>query len=221
MKKNLKNASKAIALTMIALFITSCDGEDGKDGLGLEGLTKYGSISISLEGTRADGAPFTDSNVFRFTSVEGSDYEDHNSVIKSGTDLEFNVLRFLSAPDDVYQETYLDIDLAVTDAGLPTESISFDYLEIYNYAVIADDLSYFVMDDYHYPSDGTSSGITNLSITNYSFNDATNKLKFDFSFVVDGANNETGNQLTVRGAVDVNVLEEIDGGGFSGGEPGI
>lgn len=208
MKNFLKNSTKVIALVIASFFITSCDGEDGKDGEGFSELTKYGSISMSLDGTRPDGLPFTNSEVFRFTPVNYID--DYNSMYRSGDDLDFYIGRFLSAPDDTMQETYVEFELNVTDAGLPTETVTLYDFEIYEYAVIADDLTYFEMDDYYGLYNAVSYGISNISVTNYSFNDTTNRLRFDYSFVVDGSNNDSDNELTITGTVDVNVLEDID-----------
>ncbi len=208
MKNFLKNSTKVIALVIAYFFITSCDGEDGKDGEGFSELTKYGSISMSLDGTRPDGLPFTNSEVFRFTPV--NDIDDYNSMYRSGDDLDFYIGRFLSAPDDTVQETYVEFELKVIDAGLPTETVTLYDFEIYEYAVIADDLTYFVMDDYFRLYDPISWGISNISVTNYSFDDTTNRLRFDYSFVVDGVNNDSDNELTITGTVDVLVLEEIN-----------
>lgn len=51
--------------------------------------------------------------------------------------------------------------------------------------------------------------IYHLQITNYSFNDVTNELKFTFSVTVHGANNDSDNDMTLAGNVNVAVLEEI------------
>lgn len=208
MKKFLKNSTKIIALVIASFFITSCDGEDGKDGEGFSELTKYGSISMSLDGTRPDGLPFTNSEVFKFTSVAYVD--DYNSMYRSGDDLDFYVARFLSAPDDTYQETYVEFELNVTDAGLPTETVTLHDFDIQEYAVISDDYTYFLLNDYFRLYDPITYGISNVSVTNYSFNDTTNRLRFDYSFVVNGSNNDSDNELTITGTVDVNVLEDID-----------
>lgn len=204
----LKRLSKVTAIFVATSFMLSCSGEDGKDGEGFADLTKYGSISISLDGTRPDNTPFTKSEVFRFTSV--ADIYDYNSMYRSGDDLEFNVARFISAPDDTYQETYVEFYLEVSDAGLATESVSLENFRINEYAVIGNDYTYFLLDDYYRLYDPVTYGISNLTVTNYSFDDATNRLRFDYSFVVDGDYNDSDNDLTVTGTVDVNVLEDID-----------
>ena len=165
---------------------------------------------MSLDGTRPDGLPFTNSEVFRFTPVDGDDLSDYNAMYRSGDDLDFYVARYLSSPDDTMQDTYVEFNLYVTDAGLPTETISLEDFDIQDYAVIADDLTYFVMDDYFRLYDPISWGISNISVTNYSFDDTTNRLRFDYSFVVDGVNNDSDNELTITGTVDVLVLEEIN-----------
>ena len=204
----LKKLSKVTAIIVATSFMVGCSGEDGKDGEGFSELTKYGSISMSLDGIRPDNLPFTDSQVFKFTSV--ADVDDYNSMYRSGDDLEFYVARFLSAPDDTYQETYVEFELNVTDAGLPTETVTLHDFDIQEYAVISDDYTYFLLNDYFRLYDPVTYGISNVSVTNYSFNDTTNRLRFDYSFVVNGSNNDSDNELTIAGTVDVNVLEDID-----------
>ena len=203
-----KKLTKVTAIVIATSFAVGCSGEDGRDGVGFADLTKYGSISISLDGTRPDDTPFTKSEVFKFTPT--NDVDDYNSMYRSGDNLEFYVGRFLSAPDDTYQETYLEFYLDVTDAGLATESISLENFAVNDYAVIADDFTYFRLSDYYRLYDPITYGISNLTVTNYSFNDTTNRLRFDYSFVVDGANNDSNNELTITGTVNVVVLEDID-----------
>ncbi|NHN24676.1 hypothetical protein FIA58_003220 [Flavobacterium jejuense] len=199
---------KAILLCFSMVVLSSCSVDDGKDGLngvGFDELTKFGSVKMTFSGTRPDDVIFTNTSDFKFTSVEGSDYNNSNSVQSNGDDLAFTVLRFLSSPDDVYQESTVSFRLNVTDAGLETQSLALNSFRIENFAVIGDDLKYFVLSD----SYNTTSTSANFQILNYSFNDETNKLEFTFSFDVPASDNDSGNDMTVKGEVSVVVLEEI------------
>lgn len=199
---------KAILLCFSFVVLSSCSVDDGKDGLngvGFEELTKFGSIKMTFSGTRPDNVAFTNTTEFKFSSVEGSDYSTSNSVQSNGDNLTFTVLRYLSSPDDVFQESTVSFRLNVTDAGLQTQSLALNSFRIDNFAIIGDDLRYFTLSDIY----DTSSTSANLQISNYSFNDTTNKLEFTFSFNVPASNNDSGNDMTVKGEVSVIVLEEI------------
>ncbi|WP_103866465.1 hypothetical protein [Aquimarina sp. I32.4] len=56
----------------------------------------------------------------------------------------------------------------------------------------------------------TNTNITNVSITDYNFDETTNNLTFSFSFDVAGVANDTGNDLTITGKVDTIVFEGIN-----------
>lgn len=222
----MKNYFKIILVCFLAVSFYNCDGEDGADGLtgekgidgtngndgvngengaGFDELVKYGSIKLTLTGTRPDNVAFTDISEFKFTPVEAEDLDHTNSVFKTNSSTSFKLLRFLSAPDDVFQEATTGINFVVNNPGEDTQSIDFSLL-ITNYAIISNDNKYFVMNNYF---NGNGSGVTNFNITNYNFNEETNELTFSFSFNVDGLNNSTGNDLTASGEVDVKVLERI------------
>ncbi len=196
---------KAFLVCFSMLVLTSCSVEDGKDGVGFEELVKFGDVKLTLTGVRPDDVSFSKTTAFKFTSVEGSDYSSSNSVQPNGSDLTFNILRYLSSPDDVFQESTVSFSLNVTDAGLATEALELNSFRIENFAVVGDDLKYFVLSD----SYDTTSPSTNIQITNYSFNDTTNELKFSFSFDVPALNNDSDHDLNVKGEVKVIVLEEI------------
>lgn len=199
---------------MVSTIIFSCsddgtDGMDDKNGIGLDDLVRYGAISVNLEGTRPDGILFTDAAVFQFLPTDVFDFDNFNIVTSkiNGEDVihEFIFSRFLSTPDDGFQETTADIFLEVInlDAG----NIDDFSLEINSYAVIGEDNKFFAFDDF-FAHDG--SGVTNFKLSNLVFNDETNRLSFTFSFDVDAGNNSTGHDLKVSGAVDITIFEEIE-----------
>ena len=136
------------------------DGEDGENGLGFDKLTKYGSITMTLDGTRLDDVAFTDTAVFKFTPV--NNYHTSSLVSTELSELEFTLLRFISAPDDVFQSSLLNLGLTVIDAGEETQAFEFD-LGINQYAVISDDNKFFSVNQ-NFSEDGI--GITNFVISN-------------------------------------------------------
>ncbi|MBS9460774.1 hypothetical protein KIM67_00010 [Flagellimonas sp. 389] len=188
------------------------NGENGTDGVGLEDMLKYGSITVNLQGTRPDGMAFTDAEVFRYTPVDGDDIDTYNSVVPTavGPDVEyqFEIRRFLSTPDEVYQVAYVDISISITNPGEPSEVFNQATVQLNNYAVIGNDNKYFVLDDDPYDNDGP--GISGFMIMDVAFDTTTNNLAFNYSFTVAAANNDSENDLDVSGSVDVFVLEQIN-----------
>lgn len=187
------------------------DGENGTDGIGLEDMIKFGFIEVELQGTRPDGDAFTDNQIFRYTPVDGDDIDTYNSVVSNnqGNDIvyQFELRRFLSTPDEVYQIAFADISLSITKPGQLPLVFNQASVQINNYAVIGNDNKYFVLDD-QYEDNGA--GVTDFVLSDVSFDTVTNNLQFSYSFAVDAANNDSNNELNISGNVDVFVLELIN-----------
>ncbi|WP_025741045.1 hypothetical protein [Aquimarina pacifica] len=222
---------KTILILFIGIFLSNCTPEDGEDGTssfgvngtngvngadgvngvdgvngaGYDELIPYGSITIALEGTRPDDVAFTDEQEFKYTSLSSEYIADFNTVEINETSMEFSIVRFFSHPDDVHQETWAELEMTVNDPGEETESIEFSF-NLSEYAVISDDLKYFILDDEYQDTD---IGVSNLEITNYSFDQETNNLILSFSFDVDEDSNGSEHALSVSGEVNVIVFEEI------------
>ncbi|WP_034228763.1 hypothetical protein [Aquimarina pacifica] len=195
--------------------IDGANGEDGVDGVDAENLdsydafTQYGSILLTLEGTRADDVAFTENAEFKFTatSPDNSWSGDPINVVSVGeTETEFDVIRFLSTPNGDVNQSSVSIDFVTINPGEETETYEFA-LAISNYAVIGEDLKIFVINDTYEDTDGD---ISNFEITNYSFDDATNNFVFSFSFDVAADSNVTGNDLSISGEVNITVLEAYE-----------
>ncbi|WP_396590616.1 hypothetical protein [Allomuricauda sp. R78024] len=187
------------------------NGENGVDGVGLEDMIKFGFIEVELQGTRPDGDAFTDNQIFRYTPVDGDDIDTYNSVVSNnqGNDIvyQFELRRFLSTPDEVYQIAFADISLSITKPGQLPLVFNQASVQINNYAVIGNDNKYFVLDD-QYEDNGA--GVTDFVLSDVSFDTVTNNLQFSYSFTVDAANNDSNNELNISGNVDVFVLELIN-----------
>ena len=185
------------------------DGQNGADGVGFDELAKFGHITLELEGTRADNVAFQDSTSFKFMHVEN--FEFYNSVTSSmvGDDLvySFDIRRFFSSPDDIYQESYMDIFLEIANPGEESETLSFFSYNINEYSVVGSDGKYFYLDHGY---NNFSLEITNLEISDVAYDTETNHLTFSYTFTVNALANATGNDLNMSGTVDVIMLEEID-----------
>ncbi|MEW7277643.1 hypothetical protein ABW636_03520 [Aquimarina sp. 2201CG1-2-11] len=222
-----KNYLKIALLCFLSITLFNCEGEDGangingingidgisgengangENGVGFDELTQFGSIKVTFTGTRPDDVPFNDTAEFKFTPIEGDQLEDHSGIVIDEDEISYRVFRFLSTPDDSYQESTLGVKLDIINPGQEDESKEL-FFAVDDYAIISNDFKYVVLDEGEYNHDDDE--ISNFSITNYSFNEETNNLVFSFFFVVDGDSNDTGNELTISGDVNVTVLENV------------
>ncbi|MDF0718305.1 hypothetical protein PY092_19250 [Muricauda sp. 334s03] len=187
------------------------DGTDGQNGVGFDEMTQYGFITLNLSGTRPDGVAFEDANTFKFTPLTGSNIINNNYLETTDVDndilYEFIFNRFLTAPDDINNDSYLFCSLNFVNLGEDTEELLGASIYLNNYAVIGDDNKYFTMSDYY---GNGNPGVSDFQFTNFSFDsEDNNHLTYSFSFEVLGANNSSGNHLNVSGTVDVYLLEEV------------
>ncbi len=181
------------------------DGTNGENGIGFDELTKYGSITLTLNGKRPDGIPFTDTATFKFAPAQAP-YNIFYVPSLGPASIFFDTYRFLGPPGDTYHAG-IRIKLKVNDPGAASQVFEEFALFIANYPVISDDLKYFEITN-GFESDNVAV-FSNLNITNYSFNEETNHLIFSFSFDVAAAGNSTGNDLTVSGEVDIILFEDL------------
>ena len=79
-------------------------------------------------------------------------------------------------------------------------------MELTDYKIISDDLKYMTLHNYFSQE---QTGVSNIEIWDYSFDDTTNNLKFSFSLDVAAANNPTLHDLSISGTVDTIVLERL------------
>ncbi|WP_025744076.1 hypothetical protein [Aquimarina pacifica] len=183
--------------------IDGVNGIDGQNGIAFDELAQFGSINLTLEGTRPDDIPFTITNEFKFTASD--DLEITNAVSENGTDLFFTIERSLSTPDDSFQGSIAFINLSATNVGEQNQAFVFD-LDIIDYALIFDDLDFLAFSGFF---ESTDPSVSDFEITGFNFDNQTNALTFLFDFQVDGENNTTGNDISISGEVDVIVVTSI------------
>lgn len=185
------------------------DGANGTDAIGLEEFTNYGSIELRVQGTRPDSVTFNYETNLKFISPELY----NNSFQEKDPDLEFNFLRLLHSPNvEEINGTWIYLD--VNDAGLPSENFDLK-IEFSDFAIFSDDLKYISLGDSYSGTFNRNSRVGNngthtLSISDYSFDDTSNNLRFSFSMDVNGASSETGHDLSIEGTVDVIVFENVN-----------
>lgn len=196
------------------------DGQDGQDAIGLEEFANYGSINLRVQGVRSDSVAFDQETALEFISPElyQNSFRDRNA------DLDFHFLRLVDAPNSD-EINSVGIEFYVTDADLATRQFNF-HLEFEDFAILFEDLSFISINDYFEGTplsntndnnnstdkvvDGGNSNSPNLfTISDYSFDDSTNNLKFSFEMDVPATNNNSGNDLSIEGTVDVIVFENV------------
>jgi hypothetical protein len=194
--KIIKNTTLLLAVSAsLALF--SCEGDQGPVGpqgaagatgatgpTGATGATgaageaamdKTGSFTGTLTGTRQDGTAFSETFTYEYSEEPYEGFYDENDYAW--------VYRY-SKPN--YDAPYAEIRLHVTDKGLETETITADYIYFQFYKEI-DSQKMFRF--------SLNSG--NVETSNFSYDAATGKLSFDFTY--HGTDNSTGNDATVTG----------------------
>ncbi|TPN85960.1 hypothetical protein [Aquimarina algicola] len=229
---NFKALYRAIFILGIGLFLANCDGEDGANGLdgvdgingengengenglagedgeGFDELTQYGSITLNLSGTRADNVPFTHEAELKFSP---NDIDDNKFSTRSEILLEyrFDIQRFLNIPNS-YNDNSVDLEFTVINPESETPRFELN-LGLRDYTIVSDeDLKFFELyENFFSISSVGNPGIDNFNVTDYTFDEATNELSFSFSMDVNGDYNQTGNDLSISGTVDVIVFERV------------
>ncbi|WP_025744077.1 hypothetical protein [Aquimarina pacifica] len=186
------------------------NGIDGVNGEGFDELVEFGDISIQLAGTRPDNKAFTATDVFRFMPQSSNVVPFANSVVpieseESGSTLLFTIGRLLSAPDDNLQSSAIITQLSVTNPGSADQTFELN-LQIFRYAVIADDLTFF---DFSNIGDNQIPELSNVAVTDFSFDSTTNAITFSFTADIPADNNTSGHEVAISGQVNAVVFEEI------------
>ena len=173
-------------------------GENGENGIGFDNLVKYGSISLTMTGTRPDNnAAFTSTTDLKFNPTElgQNDIYDYDT---EDSDIEYYFTRFKNTPDS-RENSSITLELDVSDDSPPELVISFN-----QFSVLFEDLAYIEFRSQFY-----GSVENNFSISGYSFDETTNNLKFSFTFDTDN-DIATGENLTISGDVDVILFKQIE-----------
>jgi hypothetical protein len=235
-KKGLEKAAKVILVACLGALVYSCTPEDGKDGtngvdgpagangtngtngtngsngVGFEEMLKYGTITVTTSGMTPSKKAFEQTNVFKFANVNASG----SRVIKSENYLRFDLSRSLDVETDRGGASGFGLRLNIENLGTAQESKDF-YTEFTGLQIKTANSTFFGFygnfDNKPLPGDTNSNysnKIVGLKIDGYDYDGKTGKLKFSFSYTVAADKNSTGNILTVKGQVDVIVLEETD-----------
>ncbi|MEC3966782.1 hypothetical protein [Flagellimonas halotolerans] len=139
----------SISILALGISMVSCsseDGTDGKDGLdgengvGFDELTRYGYITLEMEGIRVDDVLFQDSTAFKFIPIDPAELPINNNADFGGNTYFFDIRRFLSVPDKNQDDTnsFVKITLEVTNPGEDSQSIDLFNIQINEYAVVGE-----------------------------------------------------------------------------------
>lgn len=197
MNKLIKSAA-ALMLACAAFSFTSCDDES--DVIGLNDLTKYGFIKVTIDGTRPDGEEFSLTRNFKFASSTGPEY---SSTVSTGMDgdiyRDFEVIRYGGAINEENEGAsnyaYVELD---TQEG--TDVFTNGYFSIYT-PITTDDKKFFYVNE--------NFNVDDEERTNYSYNEDTGKFTYKFSKALEGSS--TGYPMTITVSVNATVFERIEG----------
>jgi len=185
------------------------DGQNGQNGAGYDELAQYGYISMTLSGTRPDDVPFEDESTFKF--IDGNNMSEGSneySIAEQPDQIlyDFSALRFLTVPDNTYNNSWVGFFLVFSNIGETDEEVLLASYAIIDYAIIGEDNKFFIINN---EFGSGMNGTSEFEFTDLAFEDETGHLTFSYSFTIDGANNSSGNELTVSGEADLYLLEEI------------
>ncbi|UII76929.1 hypothetical protein LV716_03840 [Flagellimonas sp. HMM57] len=185
------------------------NGQNGQDGVGFDELTRFGDITIQLVGNRPDGKEFSDSRTFKFTPVEADAISYSNSLTYNGNpnSLEFEFRRFYANPDNDYQDNYIDFYILVDNPGEEDEFVQVAELSLRNHTIIGDDGKFFEISEKFKLGDIVV--VPAFEFSDMAFDPDTNHLSFAYRLLVTGDGNNSENDLTISGEVDVTLLEQI------------
>ena len=179
------------------------DGQDGADCVGFDELTQYGYINLEIEGIRSDNQAFQDTTSFKFTPIELDGY----SKVTTADDIlyTFEIRGYLSAPDDVYQNSYIYLSLVLLNFQEEGMEISFETFGSSQNPVVGEDHKYFILN---------ANAINPINfesiVENFTFDSSDrNHAKYSYSIVIPAEDNSSGHELQVSGEVDVHLLEEF------------
>ena len=161
-----------------------------------------------LEGTRTDNVAFKDSTSFKYTPVEIDPLGTNEFTTQDQLYYAFKFTRFLSAPDNTYQDSKIEFSLGVDDLGEEDQSFGAGGIALRSYAIVVDDNQFFTIDG---TFDTNEPENVNIELTDLVFDLETDRLTFSYSLDITAAagGNPTGHHLTITGDADVIVFERI------------
>ena len=180
------------------------DGTDGTNGIGFDELTRYGSVTLELNGNRPDGITIDYSTIFKFTQTNGETYS--SNILHQDKDVFLQFTRFYSSPDDYYNGNFIHFYIQISNFGETTQAINYSEVQIQGHPVIGTDNKYFILDDLY---ESNTNGTSEIEYTDFNFDPDDNHLTFNYSFFVDASANDSTHPLHVKGSGDVYLLEEI------------
>lgn len=194
-------SAASIMLAMSTLAFLSCD--DNSDIIGLNDLTKYGFIKVTVEGTRPDGEEYEVTRNFKFASSTGPEY---SSTVNTGQDGDtyrtFTVVRYGGAINESgdgeanYSELYFYTQEDGDDVVSTTGDLDLEF------PVTTDDKQFFYVNEYI--------NIENEDVTSYKYNAETGKFTCKFTKELTGQETNSGYPLKITVTVNATVFEYLD-----------
>lgn len=188
------SAGSILAISAVSLVFTGCSDDDDRKIIGLNEAARYGKITVTLSGDRADGEAFSSKKEYKFMPEEGPAYSE---VTEAGEGFLFNVQRMHGAANNDHNDNYAQISDFVGNDD--SQSGTF-YI---NTSIInRDDETYFYVEEEVF--------VTPDDVTQYSYDESNGKLKITFEVTIENSSS-TGNDITLEVVVNVSVFEEVVG----------
>jgi hypothetical protein len=185
---------------------TGDTGATGETGTGFDELKQYGNIEVTFSGTRNDDVTFTETIDFVYMPVSG--VRENSSLYKfNDTDFEFSLGREnkgaasnTGRTNEGGYKNFVWLDIIKNGSEILISALEF------NTDIITDDLKTFSLNTY---SESSDEGF-DAQVTDFSYDAATGKLKFNFTYTIPDYNSSTGNAINVVGKADLTVFERLD-----------
>ncbi|HEY8938426.1 MAG TPA: hypothetical protein VIM65_24570 [Cyclobacteriaceae bacterium] len=192
----------SIAILALSICLISC--KDGDNGPGFNEAVKYGDIKVIFSGRRpVDSVNFSSTIDYKYGLASNTPYYYSSVTIDTTTDVKsITIARYFSGISEHRNQNYFALQLEVTN-----DTISNYYIE--TNTTISTDSKFFGVNEDTYKSDEVS------SISDFSYNTETGKLKLKFTWT-QPTSNSTSYDLKMEGVVNVTVLEALNN--LSGGE---
>lgn len=195
MKKSYKVLLSCVMVALAVVF-TGCEGEEGKMGpSGDAEAASFGSVVLTISGTDWKGNPYSEVLDFKYLGYE---LAGSSSWYRNDNGRSFSISRDykIEAKSGGRQKsvaTGVTINVSEVNGELVPDEFIMDATFIVGNALV-DESVFMLSGDF----DGE-----NFVISNYTFDEKTGALKFDFTLFKE----REGKRLEIAGKVDVKVYE--------------
>ena len=221
MKNKFCNLFLSATLFAFALTFVACEGDQGEPGpagaagaqgdkgdkgdagAGLDQTTDYGNITATVEGTIPSeaGGDFTFTQDFKFAPDNADGIWFSEVWAGEGDERYFYVERYAGILE--HDGNYIEIRFTENNGTISNVQVYGDF------PVKTSNFKFFELEFGDYDGYGYANEELSFTITNFSYDENTGVLSFDYSGSVNDNYNSTYDDITISGEADVIVYENI------------